>query len=196
MGEIINIEERIKRSLDNLIISTPWEFRKSDWGSLYFVQMTRANSDRLEHARLGRDTSSPPLHLPVNFTLKGSLGYSIRAMYAYRGSRDKMKEIYYLIGLMDCMINQVNPILRTDLLRDMYKRVLAVKREFNVTWLGHLDHVLLPVDSIFYSESAYRASLNNAGTMKELYHVIKKGTDEMFDVISKEYVFYCPDSGV
>ena len=99
---------------------------------------------------------------------------------------------YSLIGLTDCMINQVNPILRTDLLRAMYKKVFAMKEALNIHWHGTLDQVLFPIDYQFYDDLAYRSSIRNAGSMKELYRAIKRGTDEMFDILSLEYVFYCP----
>ena len=196
MGEIINLEERIKRPLDNLITLSPWEFRKSDWGSLYFIQMFKTHSDKFERTRLRENTCSLSLYFPSHILLTGSASYSIRAIYACRENEEKMREVYYLIGLIDCMINRVNPILRTDLLRDMYKKIRAIKKKFAVNWHGPLDQVLLPIDPGFFDESAYSCSLNGAGTMKELYYVIRKGTDEMFDVFSKEYVFYCPDVGV
>jgi len=196
MGKVIDLEERMKRPADNLITSGPWEFRKADWGSMYFIQMSKAQSRKFEMARLENGPGSPDSYLSAHFSLKGSVGYSIRAMYAHRKSREKMKEIYYLIGLIDCMINRINPILRTDLLRDMYKKICIIKERFAVNWHGHIDQVLLPIDSRYFNESEYKISLNNAGSMKELYHVIRNGTDEMFDVISNEYVFYCPDAGV
>ena len=128
--------------------------------------------------------------IPAHFTLKGGMAFTIRAMYIHRGKEEKMREIYYLAGLVDCMINQVNPILRTDLLRDLYKKVFLMKEELNVHWHGPLDHVLLPIDSRFHNESEYRAALIRARTMKELYLAIMEGTEEMFDILSFEYVFY------
>ena len=133
--------------------------------------------------------------LPPHFVLDGGLAYTIRAMYANRTNEKKMRDIYYLTGLMDCMINQVNPVLRTDLLRDMYKKVFALKNELKVHWFGPLDHVLLPIDKHFYDESEYRSGLVRARTLKALYQTIKEGAEEMFDVFSLEYVFYCPSVG-
>jgi hypothetical protein len=117
-------------------------------------------------------------------------------MFIYREEEERMREIYYLAGLVDCMINQVNPILRTDLLRDLYNKVFMMKKKLNVHWHGSLDQVLLPIDFHFHNEAEYRAVLNKARTMKELYDTIKEGTAEMFDILSFEYVFYCPGSGV
>ncbi len=100
-----------------------------------------------------------------------------------------------MAGLIDCMINQVNPLLRTDLIRDMYKKVITHKKELNISWYGQLDQVLFPVDDQFYSSRKYRQTLARAKTMKELYDLIREGIDEMFDILSLEYVFYSPGRG-
>lgn len=106
-----------------------------------------------------------------------------------------MRGVYYLTGLMDCMINQVSPILRTDILRAMYKKVFEMREEFSVNWYGPLDQILIPIEPQFFNDSEYRSSLNKAKTMKELYLAIRKGTDEMFDILSHEYLFFCPKMG-
>jgi len=120
---------------------------------------------------------------------------TIQAMYANRHEEEKMRDTYYLIGLTDCMINQVNPILRTDLLRAMYKKVFAMKEALKVHWHGNLDQVLLPLDLEFFDDISYRTSLTKAETMKQLYAAIREGTDEMFDILSLEYAFFSPWMG-
>jgi len=187
MAEVINLRDKFKRPAENLICSGPWEFRKAGWETTHFIQMQRSRSDRLQQHR---EESLPP-----HFSLKGGMANTVRAMYASRENEERMREIYYLTGLMDCMINQVNPVLRTDLLRALYKKVFAMKEALNIHWYGPLDQVLLPMDFRFYNEVEYRSSLRNACTMKELYEAIRSGTDEMFDVLSLEYVFYCPHVG-
>ena len=198
MGKIINLQDRIRKSPDNLIISKPWEFRKAYWETAHFIQMLRSQAAKLEHHReeVYRNGGKGIRHLPSHFPLKGGMAYTMRAMYKCRGNEKKMREVYYLIGLMDCMINQVNPILRTDLLRAMYKKVFTMKEELNIHWYGPVDQVLLPIDSQYFKEFEYRAHLKGACTMKELYRSIRKGTDKMFDILSFEYVFYCPGVGV
>lgn len=194
MGKIIDLRDRIQKSPDNLIISKPWEFRKAYWKTSHFIQMLRSQAAKLEHHReqICRNGGNGIQNLPSHFTLKGGMAYTMRAMYACRKNEKKMREVYYLIGLMDCMINQVNPILRTDLLRGMYKKVFSMKEELNIHWYGPVDQILLPIDSQYFGEFEYRAHLKNACTMKELYRTIRKGTDEMFDILSFEYVFYRP----
>ena len=187
MAEIINLKDKFKRPAENLICSRPWEFRKADWETVHFIQMLRSESGRLEQHR--------EENLPPHFSLKGGMAYTVRAIYVNRANEERMREVYYLTGLMDCMINQVNPVLRTDLLRAMYKKVFAMKEALNIHWYGPLDQVLLPIDSRFHSELEYRDLLKNACTMKELYGAIGMGTDKMFDILSLEYVFYCPNVG-
>ena len=195
MGNIIHLRPDLDGPPGNLITSSPWEFRKAAWKTTCFVRMPKSQSAKLEREHKESHIRPSSFNIPPHFSLEGSAAQTIRAMYAYRENEKKMREVYYLIGLMDCMINQVNPLLRTDLLRDMYKKVVIMKQDLNIRWYGPLDRVFLPVDSMLYNEPKYRSSLNSAHTMKELYQAIRNGTDEMFDVFSMEYVFYCPGLG-
>ncbi len=185
MGKIIALKNRFHGPPGNLISSGPWEFRKAPWGSVHFSQFLKSQAEQIETRKT----------LPPHFVLKGSMAFSIRAIFANRGSEKRMREIYYLMGLMDCLINQVSPVLRTDLVRHMYREIFRMKKMFGVQYYGPLDHVLLPVDPMFFSEPEYRSSLRRARSLKDLYSAIRSGTDEMFDVLALEYVFYCPVRG-
>jgi len=61
-------------------------------------------------------------HLPPHYVLGGSMAYTIRSIFLYRSNEEKMREVYYLAGLVDCMINRVHPLLRTDSISEMYKK--------------------------------------------------------------------------
>ena len=197
MGQVIDIRKGRKCPLDNLITKTPWEFRWANWKVSHFVQMLKSQSLELEnHRRAVRARGGTGVwEVPSHFLLKGGLAHTIRALWANRDNERKMRDIYYLTGLMDCMINQINPILRTDLLRDLYKKVFALKASLMVNWYGPLDQVLLPIHPQFYNESAYRSAIARAATMKDLYGIIERETAEMFDILSSGYVFYCPGAG-
>jgi hypothetical protein len=197
MGEIIRLKEKDGGPPDNLIASEPWEFRKADWESKHFIQMLKSQSAKLENHRkeIYQRGDKGVWHLPAHFTLRGGMAYTIQAIYTNRDNERKMREVYYLAGLIDCMINQVNPLLRTDLIRGMYKKVMALKNDLNINWYGQLDQVLFPVDDQYYSAIEYRQTLSKTRSMKELYHLIREGIDEMFDILSLEYVFYSPGRG-
>jgi len=190
MGKIIHIQDRRpKLPPGNQIPSGPWEFRRASWRTPFFAQMLRPLAEKLVAS------GEPDGSIPPHFSLNRGLESTIHAMYTNRLDPHKMRETYYLVGLTDCMINQVNPVLRTDILRAMYKKVFAMKADFNIHWHGSLDQVLLPIDSRFYNEAAYRSAIRHAETLKTLYRAIRQGTDEMFDILSREYVFFCPSVG-
>jgi hypothetical protein len=197
MGEIVEIRDRGNPPDDNLITARPWEFRRARWATPHFTQMLRSHSERLEavhKTRLVRGEKGVA-QLPSHYALKGGLASSIRAMYGFREDERRMRQTYHLAGLIDCMINQVNPVLRTDLLRDLYKKVFSMKEELRVNWYGPLDQVLFPIDPWLYNDLEYRSSMTRARTLKDLYEVIREGTEEMFDILSLEYVFYGPGPG-
>jgi hypothetical protein len=186
MGKVIDLANRRKGPLKVLPAPDPWRFRKGLWRTSHFVQMRLALAETLEYKPEGLAT------LPPHFSLTGGMSFTVRAMYVNRSNEEKMREIYYLVGLTDCMINQVHPILRTDLLWAMYKKVFSMKEALKVHWHGNLDQVLLPLDLEFFDDITYRASLTQAETLKELYEAIREGTDEMFDILSLEYIFFSP----
>jgi len=190
MGEVIHIRDRRqRRNSSDRVPSGPWEFRKAPWRTPFFTQMARPLADQLS------PFEDPIPSVPPHFTLNHGLACTIQAMYANRRDETRMRQTYYLVGLTDCMINQVNPILRTDVLRAMYKKVFAMKADFNIHWHGTLEQVLLPIDARFYDEAAYRSMIRQAATLQTLYRAIREGTDAMFDILSREYVFFCPSIG-
>ncbi|MCG6877748.1 MAG: hypothetical protein LJE96_01110 [Deltaproteobacteria bacterium] len=189
MGKVIDLDNRRKGPSQPFNKPGPWRFRKGLWRTNQFIQMRMALAESLEYKPEGLAT------LPPHFTLGGGMSFTIRSLYMNRRNETKMREIYYLVGLTDCMINQVHPILRTDLLRDMYKKVFSMKEALKVHWHGNLDQVLLPLDVEFFDDISYCTSLAKAKTLKELYGAIREGTEEMFDILSLEYIFFSPWMG-
>jgi hypothetical protein len=180
----------------NVITLKPWEFRAADWESRHFIQMLKSQSAELEtHRKEVYDRGKTLSQLPPHFVLSGSMGYTIQGLFLYRTNEAKMRQVYYLAGLIDCMINRVTPLLRTDTIKDIYKKVMTLKAMLDMSWYTSFDQVLLPVDSHLYNEFEYKNRLSRAENAPELYRLIREGTDEMFDVLGLEYTFYTPRRG-
>ena len=194
MSKIIHLKEKRDTPPHNLLSSKPWEFRRADWENKYFLQILRSQSAKLEkhRAEVYQKRIQRISQLPIHFVLKGGMTYTIQGVFNYRNNEEKMREIYYLAGLMDGMINQISPLLRTDHIKDIYRKVLTLRKILNVNWYGHLDQVLFPIDTFLYNPVKYREKLSGATSMKDFYRIIREGTDEMFDILSLEYVFYTP----
>ncbi len=175
---------------ENLITSTPMEFRRARWSTLHFVQMRRSLSERYEVEFL---QSKEAAAIPPHFVLDKGLEYTISGLFSYRTQLERMREVYLLAAMVDLLINKVSPILRTDLIRGVYNRVFELKNRLNVFWAGTIQQVLLPIEPALYSEEDYRASLAMAKNLKDLLELVKEASEEMFLILSKEYVFYCPN---
>ncbi|HDR16229.1 MAG TPA: hypothetical protein ENN79_12250 [Desulfobacteraceae bacterium] len=195
MARIIELPVRRPQTKAGIIASRPLEFRKACKPSIHFIQIPRGRESEFEaHFR---DSSGGVLQtgIPWGWELSRGQDRTICSLFLHRESENTMRRVYYLAGLVDCMINQVNPLLRTDLLRSLYKEAFELKRSLDVDWSGRLDEVLLPIEPLYYNRHEYQKALIDAETMKQLYRAIRDGTSKMFDVLSEQYVFYCPGAG-
>ena len=197
MAKVIHLRERVDPAPDNVISSVPWEFRWSRWQSRYFIQMVRSRSQQLEksHEEARARGYRGHVALPPHAVLNGGTDNTVRFVFGCRDNEQRMREIYYLAGLIDCMINQVNPLLRTDLIKNLYRKVMTMKGLLGINWHGAMDQVLLPLDERLFDYSAYRKTLSESGSMKALYRAIREGVNTMFDILAREYVFYTPGRG-
>jgi hypothetical protein len=190
MGKIINFRKVSETAPEDIITLNPWEFRRAEWKSRHFVQLFRSHWEEAKGQK--EKIIKPPRSAHI---LKGGMANTISGIYQYRDNTDKMKEVYYLAGLIDCMINQVNPLLRTDHLGNIYNKINTLKRILDVRWYGPVDQVLLPIDSRFHDQQGYRAKLSGTMTMKELYNLIRNETNDMFEILSSMYIFFIPGEG-
>lgn len=189
MGKLIPFKKNTLPK-DNLITAAPMEFRRARWASLNFIQMRRFLSERYE-ADVFRGQES--LTTPPHFVLDKGMEVTITGLFTYRHQPELMKEVYLLAGMVDLLINKVSPILRTDLIRGVYNKVFELKNRLNIFWSGPIQQVLLPIEPALFNEEGYRVSLITAKNLKELYELVRQANEEMFLILCKEYVFYCPN---
>jgi len=189
MGKLLQFKKG-DASQDNLITAHPMEFRRARWSSTNFIQMRKSLSERYEKEC---DSKLQNITIPPHFVLNMGLEYTISALFYYRNSPEVMKEVYFLAGMVDLLINKVCPILRTDLIRGLYNKVFELRNKLNIFWVGPINQVLLPIEPDLYDESRYRASLHGLKNLKDLYAFLMEESQEMFLILCKEYVFYCPN---
>lgn len=196
MAHIITMPGRHPKKEANVITSHPLEFRRRGRSSMCFLQVPRRRAEDFE-ALFGDGLcgSDPAGKVGWGRELTCGRDHTILGLFINRQNEEIMRRVYYLAGLVDCMINQVSPLLRTDLLRSLYKEAFALKNTLGIEWCGRLEKVLLPIEERYYSEVEYRETLQRAGTMKKLYGAIENGTSEMFNILGEKYVFYCPGAG-
>ena len=195
MADIIDLTQRLQKN-DNLIASSPLEFRRGDWQTGHVLMCVREESARYEAHRLEALRSPGHQHIgfiPSHFTLDDGYHYTVMGLFRHRRDDELMRRVYRLAGLMECVTNVPSAILRTDLLRRFYKSILEEREELNVVWRGNVRHFLLPLNSEHRNPNLFTHEVSKAETLKELFEAIHSETDAQFDVLAAHYVFYLPE---
>jgi hypothetical protein len=196
MADVIDIEERLPQK-DNLLSVHPLEFRRGPWRSGFAMMCTREESARFEEHR--RETLRLKGHehiafVPNHFSLDGGYHYTVMGLFRYRAEEALMRRVYRLAGWMECVTRATSPVLRTDLLRRLYKTIQEERQALNIVWRGNIQHFLLPVHPEFRNPNLFLHHIAGAETLKELYDAVETETDILFDILSNHYVFYLPES--
>jgi hypothetical protein len=113
-------------------------------------------------------------------------------LYGFRDREEQARELYRLAGLMECAVNSTSPLLRTDLLRSLYKAITVLRQSLNFSWRGDSVKFLLPLHPHLYERSHFFDEVHKADTLKVLYQTVDSETTLQFELLAAEYVFYLP----
>jgi len=193
MADIIHFRPESETD-DNLITRKPLEMRWGDRQGGSPMQLLKEEARRFEKYREEtRKKGRPhPAKTPNHFSLHHGADTTVWALYRWRHDADRMRDVYYLAGLMECMILVPHSILRTVMVRTFYKTLEKLQEELRVKWQGHVHHFLLPMATFHRSENDFSRNLQGAETLQELFQSIREETDEQFLILGSEYVFYFP----
>ena len=192
MADIIDLSSRLKPG-GNLISASPLEFRKSEHPSGSAILCTREESAHLESQR--KATPEKPLTalFPESRTLDGGYHYTCLYLFRFREDESRMRRLYRLAGLMECVTGVPSPVLRTDLVRRFFKIINEERESLNVSWKGNVRSFLLPLRSEHYDQRVFLAAMSSAPSLKELLDGIESETGLQFDILAEKYVFYVPE---
>ncbi len=193
MAKIIDFGDSRKGD-DNLICRKPLEFRRGDWRQGHILQCLRSEADKYQEHRSYAITNghSHLSFIPEHFSLVGGCDYTVMGLFRWRENEERAREFYRLAGLMECVVNSTSPLLRTDLLRSLYKTILELRERLNFSWKGDSSKFLLPLHPQFYRRSHFFDEILQADTLKALYETVEGETKVQFDLLAAEYVFYLP----
>ncbi len=182
---------------DNLIIDSPFTFRRAEWRTEHPVQVQRPKAEAYEiKRRRAFSVGEPAVPAPIHKVLTGSLGQTLRGLYRAREDEDRMRRIYFLAGLMELATGHSHELLRTDLVRRVFGRIKELSEELNLRWRSWAEGFLLPLAENQYPTGRLPDSLGRAGTLKELMEFLRLETDAQFKRAARDYVYYLPPSWV
>ena len=193
MAKVIPFENGRKVD-DNLICRKPLEFRRGDWHEGHVIQALRSEAEKYQ-AHRRRALAGEHRHLrfvPEHFNLVRGCDYTIVGLYHWRQSESRARELYRLAGLMECVVNSSCPLLRTDLLRSLYKSIIDARQRLIISWRGGSSQFLLPLHPHLYERGRFFEKICHADSLKALYDVVDAETTMQFDLLAAEYVFYLP----
>jgi hypothetical protein len=194
MADIIDLSSRFKPG-HNLIAMSPLEFRKGQWLSGSAILCTREESAKLEAQRRKATPDRPPITLvPNHITLDGGYHYTSLWLFRFREDETRMRRLYRLAGLMECVTKAPSPVLRTDLVRRFFKIINAEREQLNVSWKGNVRNFLLPLHAEHYNPGVFIDTISGAPSLKDLLAGIERETDSQFDILANSYVFYVPET--
>ena len=195
VADVIDLHDKVHKN-SNLITLHPVEFRRGDWRGGNAMMCSREESENYERHRLEAVGTQGHQHIafvPSHIALDDGYIYTVLGLYRYRNDEAKMRRVYRLASLMECVTNAPSPILRTDLLRRFYKSITEERDELNVVWRGNVQHFMLPFYPHHYNPNVFLHRIANAESLKDLYTVIQTESDAQFDVLAKRYVIYLPE---
>ncbi|MDR3569466.1 MAG: hypothetical protein P4L43_15695 [Syntrophobacteraceae bacterium] len=194
MADIIDLSSRLAPGR-NLISVTPLEFRKGEWLSGSAILCTREESEKLESQRKKSTPDRPLMTLvPDHRTLDGGYHYTSLGLFRLRDDELRMRRLYRLAGLMECVTRAPSPVLRTDLVRRFFKIVNEEREKLGVSWKGNVRSFLLPLRIDHYNPAVFLDTIVGAASLKELLSGIERETNAQFDLLAAHYVFYVPEA--
>ena len=108
-------------------------------------------------------------YVPNHITLKDGVEFTLRGLLRHRENPERMREVYYLAGLMECLMKVEQPVLRTALVRTYYQTVLDLKERLGVNWHGKSQYFLFPLFPMHYDlNSFFQGSLQGGDTQGAL----------------------------
>ena len=193
MAEIIDFGDSRKGD-DNLICRKPLEFRRGDWRQGHILLCLRSEAQKYQQHRIKAiaDGHTHIRFVPDHFSLVSGCDYTAIGLFRWREEEERARDFYRLAGLMECVVNSTSPLLRTDLLRSLYKSIMELKSTLNFSWKGDSSKFLLPLHRQFYDRNHFFNKILRSSTLKELYENVESETTIQFDVLAAEYVFYLP----
>jgi len=134
---------------------------------------------------------------PVYLKISGTRAATLWNLFKWKGDENALIGVYELACLMECLTTMKQPVLRSYLLRRVYERVKSLQLKYRVSWhINEFNGFLLPLPDYLYMDQAFRTRIESADNLKLLYSYINQESIKQFKVLSDNFVFYMPMTGV
>ena len=179
---------------NNVITNGPMRLRWGDWRTSKIIQVhvgpaAAFEDHRAECYEQGMDHTGD---MPPHFALEGPSHDTALALLRHRNDEEKLIQVNYLAAMMEALVNTPCAILRTDLIRRVYREVDALGRSLSLSWHAVEGRFLLPADEDAKNPNAFRSRLAGVDNLSEFFAVLKEIAKQRHEVLAKKYVIYYP----
>ena len=194
MSDIIKFPDKGLPGRDNVITTKPMRLRWGGWRSNKILQVHVGAAAVYEDFRQeciaqGRDPASqvPPAH-----ELSGGLRETALALLRFRNSEQQQRRAYYLAALLEALITAPCAILRTDLIRRVYREVETLSEELGLRWSSHSGRLMLSLEQDAKDPDMMSKRLENIDNLSRFFEEIRDISDSRYQTLAKSYVLYYP----
>ena len=184
----------VKASLkENVIVTEPIEFRVAPFTIAGLAMVAKEAQLAYEEKLDSEDSPCFPAYLKIS----GTRAATLWNLFKWKGDKKALIGVYELACLMECLTTMQQPVLRSYLLRRVYERVKNLQSKYRVSWhINEFNGFLLPLPDYLYMDQVFRMRVESADNLKLLYSYINQESIKQFQVLSDNFVFYMPMTGV
>lgn len=179
---------------EHIICQKPLRLRWGDWHTPHVIQVHVGSAALYEHQREQDLAAGRRLgyQMPSHFTLDGGMHETALALMRHRHSEESLRQVGFLAGLMECLINVPCAILRTDLIRRVYQEVQELSRQLGLAWRGRVGHFMLPVMEDAQDPKHLEIAVRDIDNLKGFFTTVRAITDRRYTALAKDFVIYYP----
>ena len=179
---------------NNVITNGPLRLRWGDWRTNKIIQVHVGPAAAFEDHRAecfakGLDHTGD---MPSHFALDGPSHDTALALLRHRNDAEKLIQVNYLAAMMEALVNTPCAILRTDLIRRVYREVEVLGKALGLSWHAVEGRFLLPLDEDAQNPEAFSSRLSRLDNLSEFFAVLKDVAQRRHDILAKKYVLYYP----
>lgn len=134
----------------------------------------------------------PGAAAPDGLDLEGGPARTLLALFRLREQADLMTQVYFLAGLMELTTRLRHEVLRTDLLRRVFKEIDRLATQLGLRWSAGTSQFLLPIELSGGEAPPLETILKPAATLKALLAALRAETDRQLARAGRDFVFFVP----
>ncbi len=194
MSDIIKFPDKGLPGRDNVITTKPMRLRWGEWRSNKILQVHVGAAAiyedfRQECIEQGHDPASqvPPAH-----ELSGGIRETALALLRFRNNEQQQRRAYYLAALLEALITAPCAILRTDLIRRVYREVETLSDELGLRWSSHSGRLMLLLEQDAKDPDMMNKRLENIDNLSRFFDEIRDISGSRYQALATNYILYYP----